>query len=195
MPEKPPSWSPFGEVGQVPIAVSQDVNTAGVDPSSGQDAHSLASQIVRQQLPVIFRFIANQRQQIEISGRDIRKATLPLEDMDVHYSYIQGLERMHFHVSPRAGPPTPPEEQLLVGEPTLPEVPKPPEVTEPELPQVPEAKIPEAKIPELEKPPEKPKEEELEKEAEKKAFGHPNFLTIDVPYGLAVEFGDGAGDP
>jgi len=195
MPEKPPSWSPFGEVGQVPIAVSQDVNTAGVDPSSGQNAHALAQQIVRQQLPVIFRFVANQRQQIELSGRDIRKATLPLEDLDVYYSYILGLERLHFHVSPRAEPPIPPGEQFLLEEPTFPEVPKPPEVPEFELPQVPEAKIPEAKIPELEKPLEKPKEEQPEEEVEKKAFGHPNFLTIDVPYGLAVEFGDGAGDP
>jgi len=195
MPDKPPAWSPFGEAGQVPIAVSQDVDSTGVAPNSGQDAHALAAQIVRQELPVIFRFIANQRQQIELSGRDIRKATLPLPDLDVHYSYIQGLERMHFHVSPRAGPPTPPGEEFPLEEPRSPEVPEPPEVPEFELPKVPEAKVPEAEIPEPEKPPEKPKEKEPEEVEEKKAFGHPNFLTIDVPYGLAVEFGDGAGDP
>ena len=147
MAQKPPAWTRFGQIGQVPLALSRDVDTTGVHPSSGQEAHTLAEQIVRDQQPIINRFVAKQRQQIEIGALDVHTAVLLLDGMDVHYSHVQGLERMHYHISPQA---------------------KAPEVPEPSV-EV--------------KPEEAPKKPEL---------GQPDFLTIDIPCFLAIEFGDGA---
>ena len=142
--------------------LSRDVDSTGVAPGSGQDAHTLADQIVRQQQPVINRFVAKQRQQIELGEKDIHNAALPLDGMDVHYSFVPGLERMHYHISPQAEAPVP-EAQALE------------ELKVPTPPEVPEA---------LE-PPEEPR----------KQPEHPDFLTVEIPCFLAVEFGDGAGDP
>jgi hypothetical protein len=84
----------------------------------------------------INKFVARQRQQIELSGTDIHQARVPLPGMDVHYNYVQGLERLHYHVSPEAQARPLPEEKPA------------------------------------------------------KVLGQPDFLTVDIPYGLAVEFFD-----
>jgi hypothetical protein len=165
MGQKPPAWTRSDQqIGQVPLALSQDVDTTGVHPGSGQDAHALADQIVRQQQSVINRFVAKQRQQIEIGALDVHKAVLPLDGMEVYYSHVQGLERMHYHISPQA-------EALQ---------PKPEALEEPEV------KVLERPIPEVLEPPKEEQKPELEQ---------PDFLAIDIPCFLAVEFGDGAGDP
>ena len=125
--------------------LSQDVDAAGVHPASGQDAHALAEQIVRQQQPVINRFVAKQRQQIEIGGaaKDVHNAFLPLDNMDVYYSHVQGLERMHYPISPEAEAPQPLPEIPIPEELKVPEISKLPEVPELEVPEVPELEIPE----------------------------------------------------
>jgi hypothetical protein len=157
MAQKPPAWARSDQIGQVPLMLSRDVNVVGVAPGSGQDAHTLAEQIVRQQQSVINRFVAKQRQQIEIGALDVHRAMLPLDGMEVYYSHVQGLERMHYHISPQA-------EAL-----PTPEALKEPEVLERPIPEI-------LKLPEEQK---KPEPEQ------------PNFLTIDIPCFLAVEFGDG----
>lgn len=196
MPEKPPFWTDSaGQIGQVPIMIGQDINTAGVDPASGQNAHALAAQIVRQNQPVINKFVRVQRQAITVGGLDVHSSVLPLQDMEVYYSYVQGLERMHYHVSPQAEAPQPePSPSEEPAKPIPPEVPQFPEpkVPEPETPEIPEP--PEVQEPEL-KEPELPEEEKPEEEEKKEELGHPDFLGIDLVLGLAVEFGDGAGDP
>jgi hypothetical protein len=179
MPQKPPAWAPFNQAGQVPLMLSRDISTSG----SGQDAHVLAEQIVRQHQPVINRFVAIQRQQIELGGKDIHRADLSLQGMDVYYSHVQGLERLHYHVNPVAEAPRPalPE----VPEPTIP---APPEVPEPTVPAPPEPEP----VPEPEpKPVPEPEPPEEKKPEERPEFGQPEFLTIDVPMGLAVVFEDG----
>jgi hypothetical protein len=176
--QKPPAWSPVDQqVGQVPLMLSRDIDTTGVPP--GQDANALATQIVKEQQSVINRFVAKQRQQIEIGQRDIHNAVLPLPQMDVYYQYVAPLERMHYHITPQAEEPVPQPEpvelpEIKVEAPIAPlEVPIAP-------PEVPEVLEPE--IPELVQPP----EEEPEKKKES-----PDFLTVDIPFGLAVEFNDG----
>lgn len=101
MAQKPPAWARFDQAGQVPLMLSRDVNDSGVqDPS--RDARVLAEQMVRQQQVAINRFVAVQRQQIEIGEKDIHNAWLPLDGVDVYYMHVQGLERMHYHVRPEA---------------------------------------------------------------------------------------------
>jgi hypothetical protein len=194
MAQKPPAWAPSsGRIGQVPLMLSRDVDATSVHPSSGQDANVLADEMVREHQPIINRFVAKQRQQIEISGRDVHNAMLPLPDMDVHYSHVQGLERMHYHISPQAEAREPelPLEKL--------EIPAPPEA--PELPETPEFEMPGLEMPEgaeelIEKPVEELKKlEKPEVSEEAKEHGAPTFLTTEIMIGLAVEFGDGAGDP
>jgi hypothetical protein len=195
MAQKPPAWTRSDAIGQVPLMLSRDVDATSVHPSSGRNADILADEIIREHQPVINRFVAKQRQQIEISGRDVHNAVLPLPDMDVHYSHVQGFERMHYHISPQAEAlkPEPPLEEL--------KIPTPPEMPELELPEIPKFEIPE--IPEE---PERPEElekpvEELVRELEKpkvpeeEAPRTPDFLITEMMFGLAVEFGDGAGDP
>ncbi len=178
--------------------LSQDVDVPAVGPASGQDANKLAEQIVRQNQPVINRFIAQQRQQIQLGGQDVRNAALPLDGMVLYYNYVQGLERMHYHISPEVEVtpllksetpeveiPTPP----TVEEPEAPEIPTPPEpptVEEPELPELPE--------PEPEPLPEFKEPEVLEPEEVKPERGQPDFLYVEMLLGLAVKFGDGARD-
>jgi hypothetical protein len=136
MPQKPPAWARFDQAGQVPLMLSRDVDTSRVADGSS-NAHTLAEQMIRSQQTAINRFVALQRQQIELGNKDVHNARLPLDGMDVYYTQVQGLERMHYHVQPKAV-----------------------EVA-----------------PELEKP---------------KEYGEPEFLTISIPGGLAVEFFDGA---
>ena len=163
--EKPPSWVPVDQhVGQVPMALSRDVDTAGVHPASGQNASELATKIVRENQPVINRFVAMQRQHVELGEKAIHNSVLALQGMDVYYQNVQGLERMHYHISPQAEAPEQPE-------------------------QLEEAKLPVPPVQELPEPP----EEKLPPPEEKKT--EPEFLTIDMMLGLAVEFGDRADDP
>jgi hypothetical protein len=115
--------------------LSRDVDASRV-ASGSSDAHMLAEQIIRSQQAAINKFVARQRQQIELGEKDVHNARLPLDGVDVYYTHVQGLERLHYHVQP-------------------------------ELAAVPE------------------KPEEL-------AYGQPEFLTIPIPGGLAVEFSDGA---
>jgi hypothetical protein len=136
MAQKPPAWARSDQAGQVPLMLSRDVSSAGVSPDSGQDANTLAEQMVRQNQSVINRFVGQQRQQIELGEKDVHRAVLSLPGMDVYYTHTQGLERMHYHLRPEAA------------------VPKP--------------------------------------EAPEKQLGQPEFLTIEIPIGLAVEFGAGA---
>jgi hypothetical protein len=180
MVQKPPAWSRSDAAGQVPLMLSRVVDTTGVAPGSGHDPFMLAERMIRQQQPAIDRFVAKQRQQIEISGTDVHRSALPLPGIDVNYSFVQGLERMHYRISPEAEAPVPPE----LPPPTEEPVPKAPE--EPPAPEVPEFKKPEEPAPEE---PELPQPEE----PEKKVLEEPEFMTIDVPFGLAVEFPDGAG--
>jgi len=127
--------------------LSREVNAASVHPSSGQDANALADQMVRQQQAAINKFVARQRQQIELGEKDVHYARLPLPGIDVHYTQVQGLERLHYHISPEAEARAPlPEPEAL---------------------------------------------EELKPEGPKQ-LGQPDFLTVEIPFGLAVEFGDGA---
>jgi hypothetical protein len=195
VPQNPPAWTPSdGEIGQVPIAVTQDVDTTGVP--ADQNAHALAEQIVRDNQPAISRFVKNQRQQIEIGHETVRRAVLPLDKMDVYYQYVAPFERMHYHISPEVETPVAPEEMPPELEaPAIPEIPAPPAVPEietPEPPPVPE--VPEEKLPEV--PEAKPPElAEPEEEEEKKEFGKPDFIEVDTAFGLAVEFGDKDGDP
>ena len=175
------------------MAVTQNVDLSGVPASATADATRLASEIVRQNQPVINRFVKVQRQEIETGGLDVHSSVLPLKDMSVYYSYVQGLEKMHYHLTPQVeAPPEIPQPEAPPEEPGPPAPGEPPET--PALPQPPEGpeapKVPEEKPPEEMKPPEEEKPEE-----EKKEGGKPDFLEIDIPIGLAVEFGDGAGDP
>jgi outer membrane biosynthesis protein TonB len=198
--EKPPAWVPVDQqVGQVPIIISGDIDQVGVPPSSGQDPNKLANQIVRENQPVINRFVAMQRQQVEVGEKDFHSSVLPLKDMDVFYQNLLGIERLHYHITPKIEEPTPPAVQ---DQPDI-ELPAPPEVKEPEEPKAkepekePEPEAPEApkeKEPEEEKPPEaeEPEEEEPPKEEEEeKKKEEPEFLEIDVPCFLAVQFGAG----
>jgi hypothetical protein len=169
------------------MALSQSINATGVSPASGQDAGTLASQIVKENQPVINRFVAVQRQQVEIGGMDIQRAVLPLQNMDVYYRNVHGLERMHYNISPQAEGPRPPPEVPAAPEP-------PPPAAPPDAPEIPKIELPEIEvrapeIPEIEIP-EAPKEEERKPQLES-----PEFLLIDIPCFLAIEFGDGAGDP
>lgn len=193
--ERPPSWVPIDQgVGQVPMSVTTSIDGANVAPP--QDPQKLATDIIRQNQPVINRFVAVQRQQIGVGGLDVHSSILPLKDMTVYYSYVQGLEKMHYHLAPQAeAPPEVPEPAAQADEY------HPPVTQEPELsrPVEPEPKVPEPEgppaVPEVELPPEeKPPKEELPEE-EKKEKGEPEFLEIDMPCYLAVQFGDGAGDP
>jgi hypothetical protein len=168
------------------MALSQSVNATGVDPASGQSPTTLASAIVKENQPVINRFVAVQRQQVEIGGMDIQRAVLPLPGMDVYYRNVHGLERMHYNISPQAEGPRPPPEVPKAPEPPPPAA--PPDAPVIELPEI-EVRAPE--IPEIEIP-EAPK---LEEEKEQPKLESPEFLLIDIPCFLAVEFGDGAGDP
>jgi hypothetical protein len=226
--ERPPGWVPVDQhVGQMPMVITSDFNPAGVP--SDVNPRPLADQIVRQNQPVINRFVSIQRQQIEVGGLDIHSSVLPLKDMSVYSSYVQGREKMHYHVTPQVevlpeppqaqeeppAPPTPPipEEPPEVSRPPDPEI-KVPELESP--PTVPEAKAPEEirppeeqppeaeapKLPEEEKPPELPPEEkppELppeEKPPEEEKFerhAKPDFLSIDMPTNISVEFSDGSG--
>jgi hypothetical protein len=124
--------------------LSRDIDMSKVAAGSG-DVRTLAEQIVRSQQTAINRFVAVQRQQIELGERDVHNARLPLDDMEVYYTNVQGLERMHYHIRPKV--PTP--------------------------------------EPELEPEPEVPAKEE-------QVHGTPDFLEVDIPIGLAVEFFDGA---
>jgi hypothetical protein len=139
MAQKPPAWTRPDQVGQVPLMLSRNIDTSKVVAGSG-DAPALAEQIVRSQQVAINRFVALQRQQIELGNKDVHNARLPLDGMDVYYSQVQGLERMHYHIRPEARPP------------------------EPKLPV----------------------------EAPEQVHGQPDFLIIEIPMGLAVEFLDGA---
>jgi hypothetical protein len=168
------------------MALSQSVNATGVDPASGQDAGTLASQIVKENQPVINRFVAVQRQQVEIGGMDVQRAVLPLPGMDVYYRNVHGLERMHYNISPQAEGPRPPPEI-----PAAPEPPAPPDTPEIPVVELPEIEVRAPEIPEIEIP-EAPKPEEEER---KPQLESPEFLLIDIPCFLAIEFGDGAGDP
>jgi hypothetical protein len=196
--EKPPAWVPIDQhVGQVPIIISGDIDQVGVPPSSGQDPNKLANQIVRENQPVINRFVAMQRQQVEIGEKDFHSSILPLKDMDVFYQNILGIERLHYHITPKIEEPLPPvvpdqpDIQLLeppaVEELEPPEAKEPEKEPEPEVPEVPEAeepeeeKLPEVEGPEWEAPPEEEEEEPKKEE--------PEFLEIDTPCFLAVEFG------
>jgi hypothetical protein len=201
--ERPPSWVPVDQgVGQVPMPITTAVDSSNVAPP--QDANRLATEIIRQNQPVINRFVSVQRQQIEVGGLDIHSSILPLRDMTVYYSYVQGMEKMHYHLAPQAeaaselpatqevpetpGPPTP-EEPPEVSRPVAPEA----RVPAPEGPPV----VPEEELPPEERPPEeeKPPKEELPEEEKKEEKKEPEFLEIDIPCYLPVEFGDGAGDP
>ena len=200
--EKPPAWVPVDQhVGQVPIIISGDIDPIGVPPTSGQDVNKLANQIVRENQPVINRFVAMQRQQVELGEKDFHSSVLPLKDLDVYYQNLLGIERLHYHITPKIEEPEPPaardQEDI--------ELKAPPEVEEPETPKIkepeeePEPRVPEPdKVPEPEeKKPEEPEEPEEPKppEEEEKKKEEPEFLEIDVPCLLAVVFGDGAGDP
>jgi hypothetical protein len=136
MAQKPPAWARSDQAGQVPLMLSRSVSSAGVSPGSEQDANALAEQIVRQQQSAINKFVARQRQQIELGEKDVHNARLPLDGMDVYYTHVQGLERMHYHIRPEAVAPKP--------------------------------------------------------EAPERKPTQPEFLTIEMPLGLAVEFFDGA---
>jgi hypothetical protein len=131
MPQKPPAWTRFDQAGQVPLMLSRHVDTSGVAIGSG-DAVALAEQMIRSQQVAINRFVAQQRQQIELGEKDVHNARLPLDGVDVYYTQVQGLERMHYHIQPEAVSP------------------------------------------------------------EERVYGKPEFLTIPIPNGLAVEFLDGA---
>lgn len=201
--ERPPAWVPVDQgVGQVPMPITTDVDGSNVAPP--QDPQKLASEIIRQNQPVINRFVKVQRQEIEVGGLDIHSSILPLKDMTVYYSYVQGMEKMHYHLAPQAE--APPELPTPSVEEEAPKPPPPGEPPEVSRPVEPEAKVPtpegppaepEVELPPEEKPPEpeKPPEEELPKEEEKEKKEAPEFLEIDMPCFLPVEFGDGAGDP
>ena len=206
--EKPPAWVPVDQhVGQVPIVISGDIDPIGAPLTSIQDPNKLANQIVRENQPVINRFVAMQRQQVEVGEKDFHSSVLPLKDMDVFYQNLLGVERLHYHITPKIEEPPPPAVQdqpdielpaPQVEEPEPPETKEPKKEPEPEVPETPKAKEPEEEEPpkvdepEEEEPPEEepPKEEEEEKHKEE-----PEFLEIDVPCFLAVQFGAGAGDP
>lgn len=198
--ERPPAWVPVDQsVGQVPIGITQDVDNTHVSPKSGQDAHTLAAQIVRENQPLINRFVAVQRQQVELAEKDIHNSVLPLRDMTVYYQNVGGLERMHYHINPKVDEPPevkPPEvEETKPPAPPEPAKPvepaEPPVVKEPPEPEIPEPDMPpeleEPKLPEEEKPP----EEEIPEE-EKPELTAPEFISVDIPCFLAVEFFDGA---
>lgn len=180
--------------------ISGDIDPIGAPLTSIQDPNKLANQIVRENQPVINRFVAMQRQQVEVGEKDFHSSVLPLKDMDVFYQNLLGVERLHYHITPKIEETPPPAVQdqpdielpaPQVEEPEPPEAKEPAKEPEPEVPEVPEAKEPEAeKPPEAEEPEqeEPPKEEEEEKRKEE-----PEFLEIDVPCFLAVQFGAGAG--
>lgn len=203
--EKPPGWVPVDQhVGQVPIAISGDVDQVGVPPSSGQDPNKLANQIVRENQPVINRFVAMQRQQVEIGEKDFHSSVLPLKDMDVFYQNLLGVERLHYHITPKIEETPPPavsdqpdielKAPPEVEEPKTPEVKEPEKEPEPKAPEEPKAKEPEEeKPPEVEEPEEPPEKEKEEEEEEERRKEEPEFLEIDVPCFLAVQFGAGAG--
>jgi hypothetical protein len=178
------------------MGMSQGVDLSSVQPNSELDAHKLIAEIVWKNQPLINRFVSVQRQQFELGDKDlIRNAVLPLPDMTVYYQNVQGLERMHYHIAPKFE--APPEK-----EPEPPAEVKAPEPPEPDGPPPdPKIDVPEPKVPEDEKPPEpdKPPEEEPfvppevpEPPEEEKQKGEPEFLSIEMMFGLAVEFFDGA---
>jgi hypothetical protein len=138
--------------------LSRDIDTSKV--GAGINAYALAEQMVRSQQTAINRFVAVQRQQIELGDKDVHTARLPLDGVDVYYTHVQDLERLHYHVQPEAQPPLEALEEL--------KVPIPPAVPEAEIPALPE------------------------EEKKKPEPGQPDFLTLDIPMGLAVEFFDGA---
>ena len=198
--ERPPSWVPVDQhVGQVPIVITAGVDGSNVSPKAQQDINALAKQIVRDNQPIINRFVAMQRQQIEIGEKDIHNNVLPLKELTVYYQNVGGLERMRYHIAPKVDappevpepPPAAPEPPKLQDEEKQQEIPdlraREPEVPEPD--KAPEFEEP--KVPEEEKAP----ETKWEPEEEEKRRGEPEFLQIDIPCFLAVEFGDGAGDP
>lgn len=213
--ERPPGWVPVDQsVGQVPLKITSDVDSASISPKPDQDIHALAAQIIRDNQPIINRFVAVQRQQVELGEKDVHNNVLPLVGLTVYYQNVQGLERMHYHVTPQVEepaaikvpeqeevkPPEPPapEEppetpEIKTREPEVPEPAKPPEFEEPKPPE-------EEKLPEEEKPPEyeDPKPDELpeppeppEPPEEEERKGAPEFLSVDMMVGLAVEFSDG----
>lgn len=101
MGQKPPAWARFDQAGQVPLMLSRTVDDSGVqDPS--QSANVLAEQMVRQQQAAINKFVAIQRQQIELGDKDVHNAFLALDGMDVYYTHVQGLERMYYDIRPEA---------------------------------------------------------------------------------------------
>jgi hypothetical protein len=201
--ERPPSWVPVDQgLGQVPMPITTSVDSSNVAPP--QDANRLATEIIRQNQPVINRFVSVQRQQIEIGGLDIHSSILPLRDMTVYYSYVQGMEKMHYQLAPQAeAAPEIPQPAAPEEEPKPPTPQEPPEVSRPVEPEArvpaPEGPLgaPEVELPPEEMPPEPPEppKEELPKEEEEKKKEAPEFLEIDMPCWLPVEFGDGAGDP
>lgn len=196
--ERPPGWVPVDQgVGQVPMPITTSVDGANVAPPA--DPQKLATEIIKQNQPVINRFVKVQRQEIELGGLDVHSSILPLKDMTVYYSYVQGLEKMHYHLTPQA------EAAPEVSQPQAPELPgppapeEPPEVSKPpeEAPEVPKPEgpplVPEEEPPPPEEPPKEEKPEEKPEEEEKKEKKEPEFLEVDMPCFLAVEFGDGAG--
>ncbi len=193
MAQKPPAWTRSdGQIGQVPLMLSQDVDVpVSVGPT--QDPNKLAEQIVRQNQPVINKFIAQQRQQIQIGGQDVRNAALPLEGMVLYYNYVQGLERLHYHISPEVEVPPLPKLEI----PEI-EIPTPPQVSEPEVPEIPTPPEPptveEPALPKPEPLPEFKEPEVPEPEDVKPQRGQPDFLYVEMLLGLAVKFGDGASD-
>jgi hypothetical protein len=195
--ERPPGWVPVDQgVGQVPMPITTSVDGSNVAPP--QDANKLATEIIRQNQPVINRFVKVQRQEIELGGLDVHSSILPLKDMTVYYSYVQGLEKMHYHLTPQAE--AAPELPTVQEEPGIPSAPTP---EEPEVSRPPEeeTKVPAPEgppiVPEEELPPEEepPKEELPEEEKKEEKKEEPEFLEIEMPCWLAVEFGDKAGDP
>lgn len=183
-------------VGQTPLVIDQAINSAGVSPKATQDIHALAKQIIRDNQPIINRFVSVQRQQVELGEKDIHSNVLPLRDLTVYYQNVGGLERMHYHISPKVEePPEKPAEP-----PAAPEPPKPPAVEEPPAPL--DLRAPEPEVPKPAEPPEVPEDkvpeekweppEEEQPPEEEKRRGAPEFLEVDIPCFLAVEFGDGA---
>ena len=125
--ERPPSWVPVDQhVGQVPLAITTDVDSSSIVPRPELDINALAKQIVRDNQPIINRFVAVQRQQVELGDKDIHNNVLPLRDLTVYYQNVGGMERMHYIISPKVE--APPEK--VAEPPALPETPRPPEQPE-----------------------------------------------------------------
>ena len=167
------------------MVLTRDINTTGVAPGSEANATALAEGIVQQNQSAINRFVGVQRQQIEISDKAVHRAVLALDGMNVYYTNVQGLERMHYNIRPEAEARPPPEE--------LPPVERLPAPEVPELPEVPEAKVPEPWIPEpvIPEPPKVPEPPELPEVPELNVDVEPEYYVVmPITKGLAVEFGD-----